>query len=456
MPAKNDLMDQLAAPENLLAAWRAVRGNIPRYRRQRSAGPDGITLTEFERDLPLQLQTLRHMLLHQRYQPQAPGLFTIAKRSGGTRQIALLNVADRVAQRATQQVIEPLYEPGFLPCNFGFRPGRSIQDAVYCVRRMRSSGYAWVVDGDIAACFDTLDHQLLLRLMQKKVTDPRVLDLLRAWLEVGILEHGLPSEKSGWLEESWRKAGDGLRQGAEWAANFLARSPEPLDDFYSAPMADRFSPRNQAGYSTRYAQPAYLDEEMDTHEDESNPGQNGFPVYPVPEEGFSMNQLQQQALREMAAGGLVFGARWARGALAKAGPAALAMLKSPAGRILLKRVLLTGGGALGAAVGVAVTAGLVYRQVAPVPVGVMQGSPLSPLLANVYLDRFDVALTRAGYRLVRYADDWVILCPDQDSAETGYNRATIALSRLRLKLNPGKTRILPPSEPLEWLGVTIA
>jgi len=87
--------------------------------------------------------------------------------------------------------------------------------------------------------------------------------------------------------------------------------------------------------------------------------------------------------------------------------------------------------------------------------GTPQGSVLSPVLANIYLHSFDVSLTRAGYRLVRFADDWVILCPDQASAEIAYNQATISLAKIHLKINAEKTRILIPTEPLEWLGCVV-
>ncbi|MBN1666039.1 MAG: hypothetical protein JW862_03095 [Anaerolineales bacterium] len=431
------LMDQLAAPENLLNAWRIVRGNIPSHRRQRSAGPDGVTLAEFERDLPAQLSALRHMLIKGRYQPQPPGQFTIEKRSGGQRQIAVLNVTDRVAQRAAQQVIEPLYEPGFLPCSFGFRPGRSLHDAVYCARRLRGHGYGWVVDGDIASCFDSLDHQVLLQKIDKRIADARVKDLLHKWLDVGVLEHGLPAEKSDWLAQSWEKASHGLQRGFDWTLNNLNRQ-------------DRFDPYAEG----RFTQPSYLDEE---DEADSREGFDENDPYSVPYLVKGRRAVtQKQAVQQIATGGFLLGAGWIKQSITSAGPAALAALKSPAGRALLKRGLLIGGGALGAAAGLAVSGYFLYRQVALKPIGVLQGSPLSPLLANIYLHSFDCKLTRAGYRLVRFADDWVVLCPDQERAEKAYNEAVVALARIHLKVNPDKTHILRPGDTLEWLGETIS
>jgi RNA-directed DNA polymerase len=431
-PQKN-LMEELAAPENLLTAWRTVRGNIPRYRRQRSAGPDGVTLAEFERDLAVQLSSLRHALLKARYQPQRPGLFSVQKSSGGTRQIALLNVVDRVAQRAAQQVIEPLYEPDFLPCSFGFRPGRSVQDAVYCARRLRQSGYAWVVDGDIATCFDSLDHRLLIQRASHSIHDRRVLDLLEKWLSVGILESGTPAVQPNLVEQGLQKAAGGLRQGVNWALNTLVGSDQSYDPYAAA----------------RYESPAYRPEQPASAPDEEAADSEGF--YRPPAEAWN-----QRAMQQIATGGLFMGAGWARRALLKAGPALATALKSPLGQQTLKRGLLAGGGAVGAAAGVVVMSYLVCRQVAPAPVGVLQGSPLSPLLANIYLHSFDLTLTRAGYRLVRFADDWVILCPDQQNAEMAFNQAIQSLNHIHLKVNREKTHILTPAERLEWLGEVVS
>jgi RNA-directed DNA polymerase len=435
MNGSDRLMEQLAAPENLLAAWRAVRGNIPQHRRQRSAGPDGVTLAEFERDLAVQLRALRQMLLQGRYRPQAPAVFQLAKPDGGRRQIAVLNVADRVAQRAAQQALEPLYEPVFLPCSFGFRPGRSTLDAVTCARRLRAGGYPWVVDGDIAACFDSLDHRLLLDRLGKRVQDERVRRLIQDWLAAGLLQSGLPgSSPAGRLGEGWQKVSGGLRRGVDWALHSAAQTA--------------------AGEPPGAARPPPMPGPDDGLEEGSDgvPGAEDdfYRLEPDPQDG--LRTLQQKAVQQVVSGGLLLGAGWARQGLAKAGTAAAAALKTSAGRAALKRGLLAGGGAAGVAAGAAVAAYLVYRQMAPSRTGILQGSPLSPLLANIYLHPFDLALARAGRRLVRFADDWVILCPDQEAAEAAYNQARGVLVKLRLKVNPEKTHILPPSEKLEWLG----
>ncbi len=438
-----NLMEKVAAPDNLLAAWRAVRGNIPVYRRQRSAGPDGVTLAEYERDLTTQLSSLRHLLLKGRYQPQQPGLISIQKPNGGKRQIAILNVSDRIAQRAAQQVLEPLYEPTFLPCSFGFRPGRSIQDAVYCARRMRGHGYGWVVDGDIASCFDSLDHRLLLQRIGKHIGDSRLMDLLTQWLNLGVLENGIPAEHENWLVQGWKKAQNGVRKGVDWTLTTLGqqRWEDPAQDPWNQPGVP------QPGFGLDPEQEGFID--ADYQPVDADPYQPGN--YPDAE-GTSM---RRRALQQIGSGGLLLGLGWARRGLAKAVPTAAAALKTPAGRAILKQGLMVGGGTLGAVAGVAVAAYLVYRQVGPSAAGILQGSPLSPLLANIYLHAFDHALTRGGYRMVRYADDWVILCPDEHSAEKAYNQSILALSQIHLKVNPEKTHILSPADPLEWLGEVI-
>ena len=223
--AKSDrcthLIEQVAAPENLLSAWRSVRGNIPRYRRERSSGPDGISLEDFERELPSQLDALRDMLMHDRYQPQPPLLVKLPKSNGKHRQIAILNVTDRVAQRAAQQVLEPIWEPGFLPCSYGFRPGRSIQQAVDQARQERTHGNDWVVDGDISACFDSLDHTLLIKRVEARIDDLRMIALIRMWLEQGILQHGMPSQPVGRMREGLDKFTGGIKKGAGLVLNLL-------------------------------------------------------------------------------------------------------------------------------------------------------------------------------------------------------------------------------------------
>lgn len=413
-------MDQIASPENLLSAWRCVRSNVPQYRRARSAGPDGVTLAEFERDLPAQLDALHTLLARGRYQPQPPGHFSLPKQNGGRREIALLNVSDRVAQRAAQQVIEPLWEPTFLPCSFGFRPGRSIRDAVRCAQDLRRQGHPWVVDGDIAACFDSIDHALLMERLRKRVSDRRVQDLFQRWLDAGILSAHPQQQTDHPIINRVRSAGRKAGESVDW----LLRNAS--GDDLTAP--------DGSPYETPYGA--------------SWPGEQ-------PDGSDPLRELRRQTLRQAAGAGLVMGARWIRPALAQLGSGAAAALQTPAGRRLLQKGVLATGGLAGIAAGAALASYLLYRRLGPAPVGVPQGSPLSPLLANIYLHPFDAGLTRRGYAVVRYADDWVILCENEDQAEQGYNEAVLDLAHIRLRVNREKTRIIPPQETVAWLGECI-
>ncbi|MEW5939914.1 MAG: reverse transcriptase domain-containing protein, partial [Chloroflexota bacterium] len=416
------LLELIAAPENLLAAWRAVRGNIPKYRRQRAAGPDGVSLTEFEQDLPAQLKVLRAMLLKGRYQPMPPAFFAVPKRGGGQRMLAILPVRERVAQRATQQVLEPIWEPGFLPCSFGFRPGISLEQAVVYVQSLRSRECGWVVDGDIAACFDSLDHDLLVGFLKHKVRDGRVMELMQAWLDAGILQAGPPENVDMQSATRVEAAKNFAKKGFDWVMDSIADQADPygrFDYYYDDAVAS--PPRPQPGAPN--------------------------PASPYPERDAALaSMMRRSALRRVITSGLMLGVGFVRaragGLFVKAGEALKAVAVSPAGRRLLKKSSLATGGLAGLAAAAAVTAYLLKRKAGPSPAGVLQGSPLSPLLANIYLHPFDVNLTNAGHQLARFADDWVILCPSQEKAELAYNDALRALAKLHLKANLEKTRIL--------------
>lgn len=263
--------------ENLERAWRKVRAN--------GGGPgvDGETLRAFERELRANLDALQGELATGVYKPQPVRRVYVPKGNGDWRPLGILTVRDRIAQRVVYDAIAPIYEEKFLDCSYGFREGRSLQDAVTAVVRYRDAGQRWVVDGDIKDCFERIDHRLLMRMVTRDIQDKRLLHLIEGWL--------------------------------------------------------------------------------------------GAQVF---------NELDGKRAR----------------------------------------------------------------------VGTFQGGVISPLLANVYLHLFDVELTRSGLALVRYADDWVILSMKKFQAEEALDKATRALEKLKLMLNPHKTRVVHFDEGFSFLGVS--
>jgi hypothetical protein len=169
--------------------------------------------------------------------------------------------------------------------------------------------------------------------------------------------------------------------------------------------------------------------------------------------------VRRMAVRQLISSGMMIGMGFVRaratGIFSKVGAAGRVAFSSPVGRRLLKRGAMATGGLAGLTAVAAVAAYMLNRKAGPSPAGVLQGSPLSPLLANVYLHPFDMQLTSAGHQMARFADDWVILCPTQEKAELAYNDALRSLGRLHLKANFDKTHILPPDQHLEWLGSVI-
>jgi group II intron reverse transcriptase/maturase len=257
---------------NLRIAWKSVRKN------RGGAGVDDVSLRRFERDLEKNLQGLRQSARENTYAPKRLRRFHIPKPTGGSRTISVPTVADRVLQRAILNVLEWRLDRMFLSCSFGYRPRRSLQDAVARLVAYRDGGRTWALDADIDAFFDSLDHELLNEFLIEDIPDLAVVNLIRLWLHTGC------------------------------------RDP--------------------------------------------------------------------------------------------------------------KRAI-----------------------------GIPLGAPLSPLLANLYLHRLDRVLCDANYKVVRYADDFVILCATRGEAEAARGFVEAALTNLRLRLDPEKSRVTSFDAGLDFLGV---
>jgi group II intron reverse transcriptase/maturase len=267
------LLDRVLAPSMLRWAWRRVRDN------RGAAGADGVSLKRFAHTLDAQLLDLEAEVRAGAYRP---GHYrrTAFHHHGKRREIVILNVRDRVLQRAAAEVLSPIAERRFLPCSYGYRPGLSLHDAVDDVLRARDRGLLWVVDADIRSCFDRLDHAILMDVVAEVVPDRALRTLIGHW---------------------------------------VAGPPRP------------------------------------------------------------------------------------RG---------------------VRRTL-----------------------------GIPQGGVISPLLCNLYLHQLDERVTRRRYHLVRYADDFLVLCRSERHAERALRAVERVLAGMKLELNPVKTRITSFAEGFDFLGV---
>lgn len=269
------LSDALADP-NLHQAWSKV------YENQGCAGVDGETLADFADHLLANLDTLRNEVHYGTYRPQPLLQVAIDKPGGGKRLLSIPSVRDRILQTAVTLVIEPVFEAEFEDCSFAYRKGRSVDQAVARIQTLQRQGYQWVVDADIQAFFDNIDHTLLLRQIGRLITDNALLQLIQQWLNATVFDNG---------------------------------------------------------------------------------------------QFFTLHQ------------------------------------------------------------------------------GVPQGSPISPLLSNLYLHHLDEALLADNACLVRFADDFLVLCKSQDRAEQMLELTDDLLGRLRLSLNVQKTRVVHFDQGFRFLGV---
>ena len=181
----DDLYNLVYDPAVLADAWHRVRGN----RGARSAGVDSQTAYSIatERGVEAFLGDLRADLKARRFQPLPVRERMIPKPGGKRRRLGIPTVRDRVVQAALKTVLEPIFEADFKPCSYGFRPNRRAQDAIAEIHHFCSRSYEWVLEGDIEACFDQIDHVALMGRLRDRIGDKRVLGLVKAFLKAGLL-----------------------------------------------------------------------------------------------------------------------------------------------------------------------------------------------------------------------------------------------------------------------------
>jgi RNA-directed DNA polymerase len=133
------------------------------------------------------LREIRARVKARVFQPVAVRQVMIPKSNGKLRRLGIPTVTDRVVQAALKLVLEPIFEAGFQPCSYGFRPNRRAQDAIAEIHHFTSKRYHWVLEADIEACFDMIDHTALMELVRQKIADKRVLELVKAFLKAGVM-----------------------------------------------------------------------------------------------------------------------------------------------------------------------------------------------------------------------------------------------------------------------------
>ncbi len=181
------LMEEVCERDNLERAWQRVREN------KGSPGVDGMTIEAAVGYLREHWPAIRDQLLQGTYQPQPVKRVEIPKPDGGVRKLGIPCVVDRLIQQALLQVLQERWDPTFSEYSYGFRPGRSAHQAVAQAQAFVAEGYHWVVDIDLEKFFDRVNQNRLMARVAERVSDKRVLKLIRAFLKAGVMENGLVS-----------------------------------------------------------------------------------------------------------------------------------------------------------------------------------------------------------------------------------------------------------------------
>ena len=182
--------EEVVSRENMQRAWQQVKAN------KGVAGIDDMSITDYPEFARANWAGIKTSLLDGTYRPSPVKRVEISKDSGGTRPLGIPTVSDRVIQQAMAQVLVPVFDPQFSESSYGFRPGRSAHQAVRKVVDLLGKGYPYAVDIDLAKFFDTVDHDILMNRVSRKVRDKGILSLIGKYLRAGVVINGRLNQTS--------------------------------------------------------------------------------------------------------------------------------------------------------------------------------------------------------------------------------------------------------------------
>ena len=183
--AQPKLLEAIMNKDNFNRAYKRVKAN------KGTPGIDGMTVGEALPYLKEHQQELTDRIYRGKYTPSPVRRATIPKQDGGERKLGIPTVIDRILQQAITQQLVPIYEPLFADGSFGYRPNRSAKEAIRKVKEYAEEGYTFAVVLDLSKYFDTLNHEILIRLLRKNVKDERVVQLIKRYLKSGAMENGV-------------------------------------------------------------------------------------------------------------------------------------------------------------------------------------------------------------------------------------------------------------------------
>ena len=180
-----ELLEQILAKENLNKAYKKV------YANKGTAGVDGITVQEVDKYIKDNKEILLNQIRKRKYQPKPVRRVQIPKENGKKRNLGIPTVFDRIIQQAMVQILSPIFEKQFSETSFGFRPGKSCEQAVIKALEYLNDGYEWIVDIDLEKFFDTVDQDRLINIIMRTIKDGDVVSLIRKYLSAGVMEDGI-------------------------------------------------------------------------------------------------------------------------------------------------------------------------------------------------------------------------------------------------------------------------